>query len=255
MANCLIKRSGGGVDCDNATATAADVLEGKTFGGKSSDELIRGTMTNRGTYNKSVTLNSSVIIPAGYHNGTGKITYPLSTKAGGTYTPKASDQTIPVQGYYLTSDIIRKGDSFLKPENILIGKKIFGVTGTFRDTAYNTAYNGSSFSPLFAGGMTTGLINWPGEDNTYSSAEYGAKYFNYSSDDRPLNKVVTSGELTLQASDYGSSGWTTTIGYRTTNRIDLSPYKRVVVTIQTDVNKDQTYYHTDTSRAYLTLIN
>ena len=136
MANCLIKRSGGGVDCDNATATAADVLEGKTFGGKSSDELIRGTMTNRGTYNKSVTLNSSVIIPAGYHNGTGKITYPLSTKAGGTYTPKASDQTIPVQGYYLTSDIIRKGDSLLKPENIVFGKKLFGITGNYRDSAH-----------------------------------------------------------------------------------------------------------------------
>ena len=205
MANCLIKRSGGGVDCDNATATAADVLEGKTFGGKSSDELIRGTMTNRGTYNKSVTLNSSVIIPAGYHNGTGKITYPLSTKAGGIYTPKASDQTIPVQGYYLTSDIIRKGDSFLKPENILIGKKIFGVTGTFRDTAYNTAYNGSSFSPLFAGGMKTGIDFYYSDTYRLNTTFDIRRLRSHDSEELEKNTAITSGALEVYSYEYGAS--------------------------------------------------
>ena len=39
MAECLLlKAGGGGVDCDAATAMKSDVLAGKTFGGKDSDE-------------------------------------------------------------------------------------------------------------------------------------------------------------------------------------------------------------------------
>lgn len=51
-------------------ANASDVLSGKTF--TSSDGLkVSGGMTNRGAWGTTVNAGGSVIIPAGYHNGSG----------------------------------------------------------------------------------------------------------------------------------------------------------------------------------------
>lgn len=74
MAECLLlKAGGGGVDCDAATAMKSDVLAGKTFGGKNSDDLQTGTMVNNGAKTASLNCGGSYTIPAGYHNGSGKI--------------------------------------------------------------------------------------------------------------------------------------------------------------------------------------
>ena len=74
MAECLLlKAGGGGVDCDAATAMKSDVLAGKTFGGKDNDELQTGTMVNNGAKTASLNCGGSYTIPAGYHNGSGKV--------------------------------------------------------------------------------------------------------------------------------------------------------------------------------------
>lgn len=74
MAECLLLKAGcGGVDCDAATAMKSDVLAGKTFGGKNSDDLQTGTMVNNGAKTASLNCGGSYTIPAGYHNGSGKI--------------------------------------------------------------------------------------------------------------------------------------------------------------------------------------
>lgn len=74
MAECLLlKAGGGGVDCDAATAMKSDVLAGKTFGGKDSDELQGGSMPNQGAKTATLAAGGSYTIPAGYHNGSGKI--------------------------------------------------------------------------------------------------------------------------------------------------------------------------------------
>ena len=74
MAECLLlKAGGGGVDCDAATAMKSDVLAGKTFGGKNSDDLQTGTMVNNGAKTSSLNCGGSYTIPAGYHNGSGKV--------------------------------------------------------------------------------------------------------------------------------------------------------------------------------------
>lgn len=55
-------------------ATAADVLSGKTFSNASGNDLT-GSMPNRGAVNQTITTqNGQYTIPAGYHNGSGKIT-------------------------------------------------------------------------------------------------------------------------------------------------------------------------------------
>ena len=61
------------------TATAAQVLYGKTFS-SSAGLKITGTMTNRGAYTTTVTSNGSVTIPAGYHNGSGYVKVNVSAK-------------------------------------------------------------------------------------------------------------------------------------------------------------------------------
>ena len=55
------------------TATASDVLSGKTFT-NSSTVGATGSMTNQGSKSFTITNTSSVTIPKGYYNGSGKIT-------------------------------------------------------------------------------------------------------------------------------------------------------------------------------------
>ncbi len=54
-------------------ATLADVLSGKTFS-NSSEVGLTGTMPNRGAVSQSLNAGGSYTIPAGYHNGSGKVT-------------------------------------------------------------------------------------------------------------------------------------------------------------------------------------
>lgn len=83
------------------TATAGDVIAGKTFI-NSTGSVISGTITNQGSK---------------------------------TITPKASNQTLPA-GYY--SGITINGDSDLIAANIASGKNIFGVIGNLQASKYKT---------------------------------------------------------------------------------------------------------------------
>lgn len=73
--------SGGGLSdgkLELATAAPEDVLSGKMFYSGNKNLKI-GTMYNRGSWEATVKLGNSVTIPAGYHNGFGRVSADVSS--------------------------------------------------------------------------------------------------------------------------------------------------------------------------------
>lgn len=61
----------------SGTATTAEVVKGKTFYSTDAGQKLTGTMTDNGAVSKTITpttANQVYTIPAGYHNGSGKVT-------------------------------------------------------------------------------------------------------------------------------------------------------------------------------------
>lgn len=90
----------GKVDLSFITASAGDILSGKV-GSDTEGNPVNGT---------------------------------IPSKATETFTPGTIDQTI-VAGTYLSGDQTIKGDANLIAANIAEGKKIFGITGTFKGSS------------------------------------------------------------------------------------------------------------------------
>lgn len=88
-------------DVTAVTATAAQVLDGSVFV-DADGEVVEGSMANNGAV--SQTLNASTTsytVPAGYHDGKGKVSITTETKSA---TPTKSAQTIsPTTGKVLSS--------------------------------------------------------------------------------------------------------------------------------------------------------
>ena len=118
-------------DVSATTAAAADVLATKVFIA-ADGTTTTGTMSNNGAVSKTLdatTGNQSYTIPAGYHNGNGKVTVVLEEK---TATPTKSVQTItPTTGKVLSKVTVSAipaiyGDATeadAVAANILSGKK------------------------------------------------------------------------------------------------------------------------------------
>lgn len=222
MANAIIERGGGvGVDCDDATATTAQVLTGYTFGGSASDEIQNGSMPNQGKQTYTINTNGGVYqIPQGYHNGSGKVTYTLPSDNGGkTFTPTAAAQTVNLSGKYLKANDTVLGSSNLTAGNIVKGKTIWGVAGSFVNIAsVSRVYNGSSFS----GFLSDGVVNAP----TANGQQIHSYWGNLSG--KSANAVITSGQI------YGTSPTSFTSGYPfgmvSAKSIDFSLFSSIRIT-------------------------
>lgn len=117
----------------SGNATASDLLLNKTATTDAGE--ITGTMPNNGAVNQSLPINGTYDIPAGYHNGTGKVTQSVTTKSAATYTPGTSDQTIAAGQYLSGAQTIKATTGTAAAGDVLSGKTFnsaagIGLTGT-----------------------------------------------------------------------------------------------------------------------------
>ena len=160
----------------SGNATASQILTSKTAWVNGSK--ITGTMTNQGAKTASLnTSTTSYTIPAGYHNGSGKVSIALEQK---TVTPSTSQQNITPSSGKVLSKVTVNTDSNLKAENIKNGVTIFGVTGT-----YSAGGNSSNITDLT---NTTWIFHYD-LDNYWN---YGASFpwrLNFTSDNTNYTEI------------------------------------------------------------------
>ena len=163
------------------TAVASDVLSGKTFSNSSGVNLT-GTMANRGAINQSLNAGGSYTIPAGYHNGSGKVT-----------AKSLKDQT----------------SATAVAGNILNGKTAWvngsKITGSMANRgALNWNPSGSSTYTVPAGYYSGGTLNSSGAYNA------GVKAGKNSVDGSSIAKTysATSTKVNNNASNYKMTGIT-----------------------------------------------
>lgn len=106
--NSVFTLASGGVD--DVNFSAGDLLTGKNAN-NSDGEKVNGTMANNGAVTSTLTAGTSYTIPAGYHNGSGKITannLASQTSATATANQILSGQTAWVNGSKITGTIANK---------------------------------------------------------------------------------------------------------------------------------------------------
>ena len=100
--NSVFILASGGVD--DVSFSASDLLTGKTAN-DSNGEKVNGTMPNKGAVTASLNCGGSYTIPAGYHNGSGKVTansLKSQTSANATAKDIIKGKTAWVNGSKLT---------------------------------------------------------------------------------------------------------------------------------------------------------
>lgn len=107
--NSVFTLASGGTD--DVSFSAGDLLTGKNAN-NSDGEKVNGTMANNGAVTSTLTAGTSYTIPAGYHNGSGKITansLASQTNATATAANILSGQTAYVNGSKITGTMPNKG--------------------------------------------------------------------------------------------------------------------------------------------------
>ena len=105
------KSGEGGADTSDVTATSEDVLIGKVIV-DAEGEIVVGTMTNHGAVSQTLNVGNSYTIPAGYHNGSGKVTAnDLTGQTPGTASAGEiiKDKTAWVNGSQVTGTMPNHG--------------------------------------------------------------------------------------------------------------------------------------------------
>lgn len=203
----------------DANAVAAEILTGKI--GYVKGQKITGSMPNQGAMWEKLSINGTVTIPAGYHNGQGKVTQSIPTKGAASYKPGTSAQTI-LSGQYLTGNQTIQGDGNLVAGNIRSGVSIFGVAGSFMEGSGGYLYMGQRNNTAMYG-YAFGSASYSNGIRIGRSGNYLLVMFGY-------NEIGATGRMKVNGSDVFAYGLNPAAVHTTTKWLNAGD----IVTISAD---------------------
>lgn len=191
-------------------------------------EKREGEMSNHGAWNSSVGMNSSVAIPAGYHNGGGKVNGPVITNQGfyngygNSHGNDSANQRMWVRipgGYYNENANIYlswadiRSMSGLTADKIRNGVTIMGMTGNFEGYTRNPNYlfDSTGWHNIQTTGFTRTILSGV-DDSRFDMPMSGSKSY--------ILDVRSTGNSTTHYPN---------ISYRMNQTVDLSAYDFVKV--------------------------
>lgn len=184
--------SAGGAVLDTTTAGAEDIKSGKTaYNGDG--ELVTGTMVDQGAKTASLAPGGSYTIPAGYHNGSGKVTANSVSLSGNAnaaqvlsgYTFYKDNYNTKLTGSMTNrgavSATVYPGGSYTIPAGYHNGsgkvtaKSLKTVTVSITKNLWNYTVNGTlvGFSNLGEGAAVVGRIYISGNTAYYENKTGG----------------------------------------------------------------------------------
>ena len=205
-------------------AVAADVLKGKTFSNGTQVGLT-GTMENRGAVSQSLNAGGSYTIPAGYHNGSGKVTAnSLSSQTSATAAAGniLSGKTAWVNGSKITGTMTNRGAWSSTPTgsgSVTIPAGYHNGSGKVNtSTVYNNGYN-AGYSAA-----ETAIQKYKIKTGSVTSHTWGQNYVqigNVGFTPRLVFAQCNNGDILIYSADlnrfstpdgqgYGTNGWTIT---------------------------------------------
>lgn len=210
--------SAGGAVLDTTTAGAGDIKSGKTaYNGDG--ELVTGTMVDQGAKTASLAPGGSYTIPAGYHNGSGKVTANSVSLSGNAGTGQVlsgytfysnnynSKQTGTMANKGAVSTTVYPGGSYTIPAGYHNGSgKVYGGRG------YSSVYLGqqTSYWSLFSYNVKS---NYPSIYSKLSRSNFYAVPYKYSANTGPNGGYLNSGDCGDFISYNASTGVVTMNGF------------------------------------------